>query len=96
MNEELTNEISKLADAGDTDALRQLILNRFADFDEDVQESLMLGAFSEEVEKHAEEDDIEWLQKQGLEALYKIKALRDVLEIKVKAREEAGEIGETS
>lgn len=78
---DLKKEIEKLLDAGDEQRLREYLTEHFEDLPEEVQGKVLLAFYSEAIEKQAGDVAIEKIQKEGMEAMTKISALKAVLSL---------------
>jgi hypothetical protein len=74
--EELQAEMERLLKAGDAKALEAYTLKHFTELPEEVQGKVLMGFFTEALETQAGEAQIAQLQRQGLDAIEKIEALK--------------------
>ena len=78
---ELYEEFLRLAEAGDENAARAFLTDRYKDFPEEMQEKVMFAFFSEAVTKRAAEiEGVTKIQQEGMEMLTKLIAEKKKLE----------------
>ena len=68
--------MEQLLEAGDMKALEAYTLEHFTELPEDVQGKVLMGFYRETLEKQAGEAQIMQLQKQGIDAIEKIEAMK--------------------
>jgi hypothetical protein len=75
--EELLAEMERLVEAGDEKAYETFVLEHFKEFPEEVQQKILMGFFTETLDRQTPADDIAEIQKQGIDALEKLQAIKD-------------------
>ncbi len=76
-HEQLLAEIDKLADAGDEKALERFMIDHYEELPEEVQGKLLLGFYTESLQKEADEARVVELQKKGVEVLDALVAMKE-------------------
>ena len=79
--EELKEKINVLIDQGDSAALERFVIDHFQEFPKEIQGGLRAAFLEDSIDKQRGEAAIEQLQKEGMEAMQKIAALKAVLEL---------------
>ena len=79
--EELQSEINTLIDAEDGAGLERFVIDHFKEFPEDMQGQILFAFLRETLERVEGEQEIEKIQKEGMEAIKKIAALKAVLQL---------------
>jgi hypothetical protein len=79
--EELREKINPFIDQEDEQGLERFVIEHFKEFPEDIQGKVLAAFVEEAVDKREGESSIEKLQKEGMEAMTKISALKAVLSL---------------
>jgi hypothetical protein len=74
--DELLKEMEHVLETQGEQALEKFTLEHFTELPEDVQGKVLLGYYSQAIEKEAGEAAIAELQKEGLEALEELEAIK--------------------
>jgi hypothetical protein len=79
---ELLQEMERLVVAGDQKAYEEFVLAHFTEFPEEVQGKILVGFYSETLDKQEGSAMIAQIRQQGVEALEKIEQIQAAIEKK--------------
>jgi hypothetical protein len=74
--DQLKQEIMRLIEGGDEQALRAFILEHYGELPEEIQAKVLFAFYTEAVERQAGEAEVKNLQTQALDALEKLEQMK--------------------